>query len=185
MLPRVLHYLERDRRLPSAVTRSLAASGSLYADTRGNAVFVLLGKKNTPVGAELRATTQRCWRGLAPGAQKDLGYFSAPVAQAWTVVLCESAIDATSCAALHPDRLCISTSGARPNPEWLATLVQQHDDTYCGFDAASTGDAIAAALIALYPMVHRLRPPRHDWNDVLRSKSIRVGEQPADDDHAS
>jgi len=171
MLSRVLHYLERDRGLPPAWTQSLAASGSLYADTRANAVFVLLGKENTPVGAELRATTQSRWRGMAPGSRKDLGYFSVPAVQPRAVVLCESAIDAISCAALHPDRLCISSSGARPNPTWLAALIEQHDDLCCGFDSDPTGDAMAAAMIALYPIVRRLRPPLHDWNDVLRSKS--------------
>lgn len=171
----VMHYLERDRGLPPAVIQSLAASGSLHADTRGNAVFVLLGKENTPVGAELRASTQRCWRGMAPGSRKDLGYFSVPSAQARAVVLCESAIDAISCAALHPDRLCISTSGARPNPTWLAALIEQHHNLYCGFDSDPTGDNMAAAMIALYPRVYRLRPPLHDWNDALRSKQNGAG----------
>jgi len=180
MLSRVLHYLESPRALPPALTRSLAASGSLYADTRGNAVFVLLGKENTPVGAELRATTQSRWRGMAPGSRKDLGYFSVPAAHARAVVLCESAIDAMSCAALCPDHLCISTSGARPNPTWLAALIEQHDDLCCGFDSDPTGDAMAAAMIALYPMVRRLRPPLHDWNDVLRWKSNCVSHQPVD-----
>lgn len=174
-LPRVMHYLERDRGLPSALIQSLATSGSLYADARGNAVFVLLGKENTPVGAELRSSTQRRWRGMAPGSRKDLGYFSVPAAQARAVVLCESAIDAISCAALCPDRLCISTSGARPDPTWLAALIEQHDNLYCGFDSDPTGDNMAAAMIALYPRVHRLRPPLHDWNDALRSRQNGAG----------
>lgn len=168
MLPRALDYLENERRLPPALIHSLAASGSLYADTRGNVVFLLLGKEMTPVGAELRAPTPTCWRGMAPGSRKDLGYFSVPVATPRTVVLCESAIDAISCAALGQERLCISTSGARPNPTWLAALIAHYHTLYCGFDADPTGDAIAAAMIALYPAIRRLRPPQHDWNDVLR-----------------
>ncbi len=43
-----------------------------------NAVFLLLGNQNTPVGAELRGTTDRPWRGLAPGSHKDLGGFAIP-----------------------------------------------------------------------------------------------------------
>src|SRR5437867_11434707 len=62
------------------------------------------------------------WRGMAPGSPKDLGSFSLHSPHATTVVLCESAIDAISCFALHPDRFCIST--AKPalapltHPSW-------------------------------------------------------------------
>jgi len=37
-------------------------------------------------------------------------------------------------------------------------------------DADCTGDTIAAAMIALYPIVKRLRRPAQDWNDVLKNK---------------
>ncbi len=173
-LPRVLDYLIRDRRLPAPMIHSLAASGSRYADSRGNAVFLLLGKEMTPVGAELRAATHWSWRGMAPGSRKDLGFFSLPVPTPRSVVPCESAIDAISCAALGHQRLCISTSGARPNPTWLAPLIAQHDSLYCGFDSDLTGDAVAAATIALCPKLQRLRPTLHDWNDMLRSLPPRL-----------
>ena len=74
-----------------------------------------------PVGAELRGTTERRWRGMAPGSQKDRGFFAIPAEARATLVLCESAIDALSCFALHPDYRCLSTAGARPNPRWLRT----------------------------------------------------------------
>ena len=85
-----------------------------------------------------------------------------------TVVLCESAIDAISCFALHPGYRCLSTAGARPNPLWLRPFLDQGCQVYCGFDADPTGDAMAAAMIALHPAVQRLRPSQHDWNDILR-----------------
>ena len=124
---------------------------------------------------ELRGTTARPWRGLAPGSQKDLGCFAVPLERcpsslkaASPIILCESAIDALSCLALHPHCRCLSTAGARPNPNWLPSLLDQGDAIYCGFDADSTGDHMAAAMIALYPAIKRLRPPAHDWNDVLQ-----------------
>jgi len=58
---------------------------------------------------------------------------------------------------LYPDRCCISTSGARPAPGWLAELVRDRYDIYCGFDADRTGDDMATAMIGRYPMVRRLR----------------------------
>jgi hypothetical protein len=69
-LSAVKHYLILDRAITPSLTDSLIASGKLYADRRGNAVFLLLGKENTPVGAELRGTGPQRWRGMAPGSQK-------------------------------------------------------------------------------------------------------------------
>jgi hypothetical protein len=170
-LSAVKHYLVHDRAIPPSIMDSLMASGKLYADRRGNAVFLLLGKENTPVGAELRGVGPQRWRGMAPGSQKDLGYFSVSAQDVTGVILCESAIDAISCCLLHPGSLCLSTSGARPNPRWLPALLSPGLAVYCGFDADPTGDAIAEQMIALHPSLRRLRPSQHDWNDILKSRS--------------
>jgi hypothetical protein len=166
-------YLIHQRGLPAALLDPLIQSGLLYADSRANAVFVLLGKENIPVGAELRGTADRRWRGMAPGSRKDLGFFSIPALNApspMPIILCESAIDALSCSVLHPGHCCISASGARPNPEWLPALVGQGLQIYCGFDADPVGETAAKAMISLHPAVKRLCPSRHDWNVVLTSR---------------
>jgi len=167
----VKRYLIEQRRLPNTLLDPLVQTGRLYADHKANAVFLLLGKEDQPVGAELRGTLGASWRGLAPGSRKDLGYFSVGPAQSQKAVLCESAIDTISCAALYPDRLCLSTAGARPNPAWLVPLLAQGLRLYCGFDADPTGDHMAKTMIAIHPTVQRLRPPRHDWNDVLTASA--------------
>lgn len=180
-LSRVSRYLLCERGLPPSLLQPLFEGGTVYADARANAVFLLLGKEKRPVGAELRGTTSHRWRGMAPGSRKDLGYFSvggrdgpfspgAGVGVGATVVLCESAIDAISCLALDPDRVCISTSGARANPGWLTSLVECGHEVYCGFDADATGDEMAQGMTALHPTIRRLRPPAHDWNDLLTSR---------------
>ena len=170
-LSAVKHYLVHDRVITPSMTDSLVASGNLYADSRGNAVFLLLGKENTPVGAELRGTGPQRWRGMAPGSQKDFGYFSVQVPDATRVILCESAIDAISCLLLHPASLCLSTSGARTSPRWLPAFLSQGLPVYCGFDSDATGDVTAEQMMGLHPSVRRLRPSLHDWNDVLKSRS--------------
>ena len=170
-LGRVKEYLAQQRGITPTLLDPLIQSGTLYADTRANAVFLLLGKESLPVGAELRGTTQRVWRGLAPGSQKDLGCFSIPATPLPGIILCESAIDAISCFALHPQHRCLSTAGARPNPRWLRPLLNQGHPVYCGFDADPTGDDMARAMTALHPTVKRLRPPEHDWNDVLKAQA--------------
>lgn len=177
-LHRVRSYLVKHRALPPALLDELIASGRVYADGRANAVFVLLGSDGLAVGAELRGTNSVHWRGMARGSHKDHGYFSVgpgPAGQErrqnrCPIILCESAIDAISCLTLHPGHRCLSTSGACANPAWLPALITQHQDApiYCGFDADDTGDHMARAMMAMHPEIKRLRPERHDWNDLLR-----------------
>ncbi len=167
-LPRVLRYLTRQRHLPLLLLEPLLENGKLYADRRGNAVFLMVaGKAQRPVGAELRGTGMRVWRGMAPGSLKDGAYFWIGASGGREIVLCESAIDAISCFAIHPDLICISTAGVRANPRWISGLLAHRYRLQCGFDADAPGDAAAAAMITKHPQITRLRPQQHDWNDVL------------------
>jgi hypothetical protein len=171
LLDRVRQYLMQRRALSSALLEPLIQSGRLYADRRGNAVFLLVaGKANRPVGAELRGTGPRVWRGMAPGTRKDLGYFWTGTPGSQNIILCESAIDAISYWQMNPHCICISTAGVRANPPWLHGLLARGYDVHCGFDADDPGDTAARQMLALHPAVQRLRPPAHDWNDVLTSQ---------------
>lgn len=169
-LEQVRRYLMEDRRLPATLLEPLFHSGDLYADARANAVFVLRANNGQPVGAELRGTGPGTWKGMAPGSRKDHGFFAVPATSLDVAVLCESAIDAISAHALHPQYRCVSTAGARPNPRWLPQLLKHCRRLYCGFDLDDTGQAMAAGMIARHPSIQRLRPPSNDWNDSLQSK---------------
>jgi len=173
--------LSQQRGLSTAILASLIEHGKLYADARGNAVFVMqAGKPNRPVGAELRGTGQRVWRGLAAGSRKNAGYFWIGDPGAQHLVLCESAIDAISCHQLHAGSqvallgrpcLCISTAGIRPDAPWLSPLLARGYHIYCGFDADDPGDTASRQMLTRHSSIQRLRPPRHDWNDVLTAAS--------------
>jgi len=170
-LGRVLQYLTGRRHLPASLLAPLVESGKLYADRRGNAVFLLVaGKANRPVGAELRGSGPRVWRGMAPGSRKDSAYFWIGAPASRSIVVCESAIDAISCSAIDANHICISTSGVRANPRWLKGLIARGYQIHCGFDDDEPGDNAASQMIALHPTVQRLRPPAHDWNDVLAER---------------
>jgi len=171
LLGRVREYLTQHRRLSISLLEPLVQSGKLDADGRGKAVFLLVtGKANRPVGAELRGTGPRVWRGMAPGTRKDLGYFWMGAPGSRQIVLCESAIDAIRCFQMYPQYLCLSTSAVRANPPWLRGLIARGYEMHCGFDADEPGDTAANQMIALHPVVQRLRPPAHDWNDALASR---------------
>ncbi len=170
-MPGVTNYLEHHRGIPPRIINRLTSTGKLFADYRGNAVFVLLGKGKRAVGAELRGTTNLRWRGMAKGSKKSRGFFYIRNQASRKIVLCESAIDAISYFVLQPDCLALSTSGAHPNPAWLPILIRRGFDVFCGFDSNKTGDIIAKKMMGQYPSVKRLRPFKNDWNDVLRSKA--------------
>jgi len=170
-LPRVVHYLKNVRCIPDGTISGLIQSGKLYADIKSNAVFLLLGKKKRIVGAELRGTGNTQWRGMAPVSRKKLGCFYIVGKSPMKMVLCESAIDAISCAVLYPEYTAISTSGVSAEPAWLRRFLKKGCEVYCGFDTDSPGETMAAQMIKRYPSIKRLRPSRHDWNEVLQQNS--------------
>jgi hypothetical protein len=117
---------------------------------------------------------------LAPGTCKDAGFCWIGTAGSQRIVLCESAIDAISCFQWHGRTqlsaphttnsvICISTAGVRPNPPWLATLLERGYLIYCGFDDDQPGNTAAHEMLSRHPTIKRLRPPAHDWNDALRN----------------
>lgn len=168
-IERIIHYLTDQRRIPRKIVMELIQYGNLYADSRANAVFLLLGKEKRVVGAELRGTSNTQWRGMAPGSKKQLGCFYALGKCNRKMVICESAIDAISCLVLWPEYTAISTSGANHNPAWLKKFIDNGCEIHCGFDADTTGDLMADKMIRLYPSIKRRRPAMHDWNELLQS----------------
>jgi hypothetical protein len=166
---RIIHYLTHCRRIPRHIVMATIQYRNLYADSKANAVFLLLGKEKKVVGAELRGTGPVQWRGMAPGSKKGLGCFYALGESNRKMLLCESAIDALSCLALWPEYTAISTSGATHNPAWLKKFLDHGCKIYCGFDADRTGDIMADKMIKLYPSIKRLRPSMNDWNEQLQA----------------
>jgi hypothetical protein len=173
-LPRVRRYLTDGRALAQSILERLIDEGKLYADRRGNAVFLMVaGKANRPIGAELRGTGKRVWRGLSRGTRKDAGYFWIGARGSKKIVLCESAIDAISCYQLEQSRICLSTAGVRSDPTWLHPLMARGYDIFCGFDNDEPGNAAADTMIKCHPSIQRLLPPAHDWNDALADRHSR------------
>jgi hypothetical protein len=173
-LDRVWRYLTGPRCLAADILEPLIDAGKVYADARGNAVFLMVaGKPNRPIGAELRGTGAHIWHGLAPGTSRDAGYFWVGAKGSRMIVLCESAIDAISCYQLHTRQrhtecICISTAGVRGDPPWLPPLLARGYQIFCGFDDDQPGEAASRQMLTRHPSIQRLRPPAHDWNDALQ-----------------
>jgi hypothetical protein len=171
-LDRVRRYLTEQRRLSSHIIEPLIESGIIYADRRANVVGVMVaGKPHRAIGAELRGTGPRVWRGLAKGTRKDAGYFWVGDASSTEIILCESAIDAISCYQIHAAQevttICISTAGVRSQLPWLGPLIKRGYTIHCGFDNDTAGNQAGHTLLQNYPSLKRLTPSAHDWNDIL------------------
>jgi len=98
--PQVRSYLTGERALPASLVDDLHARGTVYADARGNAVFLRTNAAGDAVGASLRGTLPGSeFKGLAVGSRRDEGHFSLSVGKpaayhARQYYICESPIDA-------------------------------------------------------------------------------------------
>ena len=171
-LMQIRHYLMHRRCLPKTIVDYLIDRGVLYADNKSNAVFLLLGKGKRVVGAEIRGTNDcfRKWHAVAAGTKKHKGCFYIRDKETKKLVLCESAIDAISYFVLYPKCMAASTSGANPNPLWINHFMDRGFEIFCAFDSDKAGERTANKMLELYTAVKRLRPEKHDWNEVLKSK---------------
>ncbi len=75
--PQVRAYLVEERGIPRGMIDELHAQGTLYADSRSNAVFLRTNEEGQAVGASLRGTAPGLeFQGLAYGSRRDEGHFS-------------------------------------------------------------------------------------------------------------
>jgi len=193
--PQVRAYLTGERALPAGLVDGLHTRGTVYADARGNAVFLRTNAAGDAVGASLRGTLPGSeFKGLAVGSRRDEGHFSlttgTPAAAAYghapQVYICESPIDALSLAALHTARaggggqqtfLSTDGAGSLPRREIDAALAGGAL-VHCCFDNDQGGAKLWAQVSEAYPgagAIVREQPPggAKDWNDALRAQTAR------------
>lgn len=166
-LDHVVNYLVQQRGLLKKVLFPLIDKEVIYADDKKNAVFFLLGKEKSIVGAELRGTGSTPYKGLSKGSKRTHGFFYAGPEDAKYCILCESAIDALSCQILFPGWLSISTSGVWASPPYLPKLLNRGIRVFCGFDNDRAGHFNAEKMIQSHPSVIRMVPTGKDWNSDL------------------
>jgi hypothetical protein len=179
LVTRVREYLVRTRAIAADLVDGLFNRGQVYADDRGNAVFVCTDEHGKATGAELKGTmAEKPFSGMAKGSRRNDGAFtlSRGTGQG-RVILVESAIDAASYWQMHDgDYTVVSTAGARPNLPWpWVKDAAAAGKLVCAYDADTAGDDAAAKLAAAYPGTLRHRPDAgdKDWNDRLKSIGIR------------
>lgn len=175
LLAYVLAYLTAERAIPASLVNELAKQGKIFADSKRNAIFLCeFGGKIT--GAEIRGTSSQAYKGMSPGSQRGVGFFTVPHSNPMRLVVVESAIDALSYHALCPPEaaLIVSTAGVMPYCPKLLELAELHgtSDIAIAYDHDGAGESNAEKLIASLThsglRIQRERPLAKDWNDVLR-----------------
>jgi len=180
------------RALPERLVDELHKEGTLYADGRGNAVFLRRDHAGQATGAFLRGTEPGSdYKGLAAGTRRDAGHFSHTTpatgeGPSWgqrpTLVIVESPIDALSWqAARAPGGLAsgpltvASTDGLGTLPWREIVATQQDRGVVCvATDHDRAGERVWRELSDRYPSEEtfgrlvRDRPALKDWNDDLR-----------------
>lgn len=178
-------YLEAERAIPREILESRRFVGRIRADTRGNAVFPHFDAEGLS-GYEIK---NKGFTSFAPGGSKGL----------WTshrdqadnrLVLCESAIDALSFAALYPEKYTRYASlGGKPTAaqkELLratAMILPASSMVTAAMDADRAGRELAEIVCEAVGAVPRadcrfesLAPENvKDWNDALRSRKPLAG----------
>ena len=178
MKPLVTHrYLEEKRAIPRELLANPRFAGCVLMDARSNAIFPH-ADKDGPCGYEIK---NQGFTGFAPGGEK--GLWMSRVRRADTVlVIAESAIDALSYAALHPDENAryASFGGAMNScqPALIQAAVERipsgvvvriaTDSDEEGARFATIIEAVTVEAGKSELAVERVIPPEtKDWNEVL------------------
>lgn len=174
---RVRDYLVSTRAIPESIVAESAAKGRLWADRYGNAVFSLRNLEGEEVGVELRGTYEKPFHGV----RGEKGLFVSGTKTGKTAAFVESAIEAMSYQALHPDRLAISTTGSSRDLLSVAaqTLSEKGFTLIDAFNRDAAGEKQGARLRGAVPAarVEVDRPNENDWNDALRARQSDRGHE--------
>ena len=174
-------YLERRRALPQALLVSERFAGRIRIDARGNAVFPHFDSEGL-CGYEIKNVE---FTGFASGGSKAL-WLSRKFPDDKRLVICESAIDALSHAALFPDdhaRYASIGGGLNDKqPEIIRAAIArmpQGSEIVAAMDADKPGREYAETVRQAVELTGRAdlrfsmkEPPEgfKDWNDMLRAK---------------
>lgn len=173
--PKVRQYLTEVRALPEKIVDALHDEGKVYADSRGNCVFL-----RAKAGAFIRGTVEeQPWKQTIGG--KSCGPFVIEGHDRETVFV-ESPIDAISLKVLRPETgRIIALGGNLLSPDDVADYVRSKN-VLAGFDRDIAGETLAHKVYLKWLMADRLMPVGHDWNEDLKDKAKMSGQILAGDE---
>jgi hypothetical protein len=181
---RVAHhqpFLENERGIPAAALTHWRFAGTVRIDGYGAAVFPHHDAGGILCGYELKNVGG--FTGFAPGGKKQI-WLSNTSAVDVRLVICESAIDAMSHAALFDDpRVRYGSIAGKPTVAQHAAVraailaMPANSEIVAATDADESGRALAELIRTIVRecgrddlTFRRDEPEEKDWNDVLRKR---------------
>jgi hypothetical protein len=163
-------YLTQTRGIPAQIVDSLHLSVRIYADSRGNTVFLMRDGEENPTGAYLRGEGD--FKGYTKGTRRSEGHFYFGMGDGDKIqqaVLCKSPIDALSAAALAQSKLktvYIAVDSVSTLPKLKDFLADIPVLVAHGGD--ESGKELATAIQKELPHAQaKTAPLDMDWNDLL------------------
>ena len=181
-------YLEGERAIPAVILQSARFAGYIRIDARQNAVFPHFDAQGL-CGYEIK---NKNFIGFSPGGSKGL-WLSREAPEDDRLVLCESAVDALSYAALFPEgRSRYGSFAGQISPtqrEWIratAARLPFNSTVVAATDSDAAGEKLsdivreAVELTGRNELAHVLHRPAgyKDWNDQLAKRPLRSGARP-------
>ncbi|WP_297809559.1 plasmid recombination protein [uncultured Methylophaga sp.] len=169
---RVTDYLLR-----KGIDKSAVDLGDVYADIKGNAVFVMRDIQGNKSGAEIVGTSKMIdgstFKQVAPGSNKSTFFTATPNDLKYEnrLAICESAVDSLAYAEIHGIKT-ISTAGAPVKDIYkninLFIVKNDIEAVYLGFDNDEHGNRFAEqANKELIGSIRHKPKLEKDWSDEL------------------
>jgi 5S rRNA maturation endonuclease (ribonuclease M5) len=169
----LLHPCLTSRGIPAVVQEDPLWTDRIRTDQCGNLCFAHYYRDRQVCGWEVKNAG---FTGFSGGGKK--GIWAAGVAQATEIVICESAIDCLSHAALFSgsSRGYVSVAGQLSSAQLELIQVAIGDRmAIIATDADDAGDKLAERIAVVLPRSQRHRPEQKDWNDDLRAEAESEG----------
>lgn len=173
-------YLEQERFIPPDILKSPRFAGKIHIDSRNNAIFAYYDLTGL-CGLEMK---NRNFTGFSKGGTKGL-WFSVAMKGDTRLVFAESAIDALSYHALHPNEHArYASTGGEMNPaqpELIRKAIEKMPvdaEIIIATDADPAGRELAGRIRQIAQeagrhnvICHEPAEEGSDWNDQLRARA--------------
>jgi len=178
---RVRRFLTEERRLSPGIVDEAHNRGDLYADERGNAVWLQRDTTGAVVGAEVRGTGATPFQGVSAGSRPGEGMYRFTVGDGGPLILAESAIDTLSLADIRGPKkpgVYASTAGnasAQPEHPVVVAAIEAKVGVHVAPDSDKAGRGYLAGYVKKWgEAIQSALPVLKDWNEVLKAK-VRDG----------
>ena len=173
-IKRAMAYLMQKRKISYETIKLCLERHILSQDVHGNAVFKWLNPNGEVVGAELKGTTDKPFRGIAPNSATGYGFTIKMGENPQKALFFESSIDLLSYIDLFGKSLTshiLTAMGGLKEQVIIDTMARTSitaENVYLCVDADTAGTDFIKKVQAKHKIKYHLPKKGKDWNEQLR-----------------